>query len=71
MRPNCSTGKIIMKEADMPIEYIGIGIGAVFLLIFLFIILREVMLWYFRVNEIVTILKEIRDALQIGKDRAA
>ena len=43
--------------------FIVVGILALIAIAFLFLILREVTLWYFRIHEAVALLQEIRDRL--------
>lgn len=47
-------------------DWIGYVLVVVGSLVLVFLILREVVLWYWRIDEIVSLLKEIRDQ---GKDK--
>lgn len=44
-------------------SFIGV-MAAILITLFLFLIGREIVCWYFKINQITSILEEIRDALK-------
>ena len=45
-------------------ENIGIGIGALVVWLILMLIAREIVCWYYKINQITGLLREIRDELK-------
>lgn len=52
-------------NSENPLFYILISI-AVFILVFL--ICREIVCWYFKINKTITVLEEIRDLLKYSQN---
>mgnify|MGYP000907465641 CR=1 FL=1 len=46
-----------MSDVSSPIIFLGIGLV-------LFFVCREIVCWYFKMNEVTTLLKEIRDKIK-------
>ncbi len=60
--PSYANASGVFEETIIPL------ISFLFILIIVFLILREVVCWYWKINESLSVLKEIRDLLKVSQD---
>lgn len=58
-----------MQDSSSLLSSFGIVIFSIIVIVVIFLLLREFWCWFFKINQIVYLLREIRDSFQRGKKK--